>query len=801
MKFLRYYIASLILSVATHGAFAASAPGAAKDVELLRALYSMTVFSRTVNDHPVASPDGRWFAYSVQKEGERAVGTAQGEDSVLHRYLVWRPQLIIRDLASGRVVAVAPDAAASWLPAWSPDSLMVAFYASDHEHEPRLWVYDLASGKARRVADVPIQKGLNDLARPQWSPDGNTIMVSATPTASTPRLRQDMTFRELGPSHAPITAGARVSVWGSGSEVLPRDKDRPAGQDDYIVTAPADLVSIDVATGKVAAIVGSNADPVPCTGELSPCGRWLAYLSPAASMTGKFRGLYDPEKTSALVADFAITPASGGKPIVVEREVDYPGYATRDVPRWLSRDRFVYTRAGRLFLVTIDDRGAHTIPLAHDAARAIFVSETADGNALLVGNQPKAVDGSSGSVVTSLVWIPLDGKSPHILPMDDRSAFRSVFASRYRNILWQPNPGMVTFVGTDIAAQQDVARRWNVQTGAIEELWRGRGQLDPIDVIPHLNRMVVRFEDPETAPDLWTFTAGGRRDERLTELNPGLKDVKVGEIAYLSTTVPGWEGEREPVRFAVILPPGAKRGDRLPAIVAMYPGRPMFASASSFGGGREAGPWAAALLRRGYAVVYASLPTRPNRTVGNRAQEATDVLLAQVYNAATLGYIDGDRVALFGWSQAGYTAAAVATQTNLFRAIVAGGAAYDLPGFYSFMGDSDTVANRWPERGLSVGGPPWDNLPRYLANSPYYQVERIHTPLLLLVGDRDAEGRPLEHLKMFAALQTYNKPVQLAVYHGEGHGLFFGTTTNTIDVSLRMMAFLDRYLQPGRSAN
>src|SRR5258708_23273690 len=119
----------------------------------------------------------------------------------------------------------------------------------------------------------------------------------------------------------------------------------------------------------------------------------------------------------------------------------------------------------------------------------------------------------------------------------------------------------------------------------------------------------------------------------------------------------------------------------------------------------------------------------------------TNAIVAQVNHAAELGYTDIRRLAIMGQSYGGYGTAAVITRTNLFRAAMALDGLYDLPGNYS-----QSVRNQiqWSEGGQGrMGTHPWAELKPYIANSPYYQDHKTHTPLLLTHRETDNVSPPV----------------------------------------------------------
>ena len=109
------------------------------------------------------------------------------------------------------------------------------------------------------------------------------------------------------------------------------------------------------------------------------------------------------------------------------------------------------------------------------------------------------------------------------------------------------------------------------------------------------------------------------------------------------------------------------------------------------------------------------------------------------------------------------------TQTSAFRAAVSHGGISDWLGYYRAnqpRGD-DTIPQ------FLGGRTPEDAYDLYIRISPIYHVEKIVTPLLLVVGEKDSitggGSRYKDAVAFYEALRKAGKQVDLTVYHGEGH--------------------------------
>jgi dipeptidyl aminopeptidase/acylaminoacyl peptidase len=77
------------------------------------------------------------------------------------------------------------------------------------------------------------------------------------------------------------------------------------------------------------------------------------------------------------------------------------------------------------------------------------------------------------------------------------------------------------------------------------------------------------------------------------------------------------------------------------------------------------------------------------------------------------------------------------------------------------------------------------------STSPFFYLDRVETPLLIIQGDQDMVG--MEQIEgLFTALHRFGKHAQLARYWGEWHG--FDSPANIRDAWQRKFAWFDRYL-------
>lgn len=148
--------------------------------------------------------------------------------------------------------------------------------------------------------------------------------------------------------------------------------------------------------------------------------------------------------------------------------------------------------------------------------------------------------------------------------------------------------------------------------------------------------------------------------------------------------------------------------------------------------------------------------------------------------------VDANRLGLLGWSYGGFMAMFAPTQTNRFKAVVAGAGGSD---WLSYYGQNAIDQWMWSYFGASA----YDDPAAYARVSPMTYIKKAKTPALVLVGERDGESPAAQSFQYWHALKTLGVPTQLKVYADEGHS--FEKPENQLDVSWRTLMWFNRYLK------
>ncbi len=202
---------------------------------------------------------------------------------------------------------------------------------------------------------------------------------------------------------------------------------------------------------------------------------------------------------------------------------------------------------------------------------------------------------------------------------------------------------------------------------------------------------------------------------------------------------------------------------------------------------------AAYYVSNGYVVLMPDIAYR----VGSPGQSALKCVLPAIQAVVDKGYVNENAIGIQGHSWGGYQIAYMVTQTNRFRAAIAGAPVANMTSAYNGIrwGSGLPRQFQYEKTQSRIGGPLWQYPMRFLENSPVFMADRVQTPLLILHNDQDDAVPWYQGIELFLSLRRQGKETYLFNYNGERHGL--RQRHNQKDWTVRMQQFLDHYLKEG----
>lgn len=166
-----------------------------------------------------------------------------------------------------------------------------------------------------------------------------------------------------------------------------------------------------------------------------------------------------------------------------------------------------------------------------------------------------------------------------------------------------------------------------------------------------------------------------------------------------------------------------------------------------------------------------------------------DVVEAKKY-LASLPYVDGSRVGIFGASYGGYMVlAALAFHPDVFDVGV------DVFGPSDWVSVLKNIPPHWESFRQALYqemGNPETQEEMLRSISPLFHAENIRKPLLVIQGANDPKVQKSQSDAIVEAVRKNGQPVEYLVLPDAGHG--FGNKKNEAEVSTRIVTFLEQYL-------
>jgi dipeptidyl aminopeptidase/acylaminoacyl peptidase len=287
---------------------------------------------------------------------------------------------------------------------------------------------------------------------------------------------------------------------------------------------------------------------------------------------------------------------------------------------------------------------------------------------------------------------------------------------------------------------------------------------------------------------------GVSSERRLTDVDSHVRGLLLGEQKVVRWAS---RADGEEIEGVLTLPVGYEEGsERVPLLLVIH-GGPSGVSSDRYSPHRGAYP-IQVFAGMGYAVLQPNYRGSTGYGERFRGLNRGDIsgrdwidIDSGVDAQIDAGLADPERLGIMGWSFGGHHTYWGITQTNRFRAASAGAGANDLISMYS---QTDL-----PEFYHTYLGPkPWEDFELYEERSAYRFVERVVTPLLIQVGERDERVPAEQSVQFYEAAKAIGKAeTQLVVYPGQPHGVREPRLFR--DLLERNLDWFERLVPAGRS--
>lgn len=393
------------------------------------------------------------------------------------------------------------------------------------------------------------------------------------------------------------------------------------------------------------------------------------------------------------------------------------------------------------------------------------------------------------------LWkIELKGKS--FSSLTDNWASQNIAAGSFQNIY--PD---VDYEGIDLSVDQYITvfdektkqmgfailpakkNKFEILT-LTDDMYRG------ISKVKNAQAFYYMKENSSKSPEIFLT-----KDQRLTndtyQLTSNTPDEETFGISAGSRLIEYVSDHGDTLQAVLYLPADYVEGNSYPTITYIYErltqNKNTYSNPAFPGGGFNR----AMYTSNGYAVLMPDIKYKLNQP----GMSAVACVVPAVKAAIATGIVDEDKVGIQGHSWGGYQTSFLITQTDIFKAAVAGAPLTNMISMYSLIywnsGSSNQSIFESSQGRLTTGY--WDNWESYAQNSPIYHIKKVNTPLVIMHNDKDGAVDYTQGVEYYNGLRRLNKPVVMLTYKGENHGLM--KEVNKKDYAVRMMEFYDHYLK------
>lgn len=308
----------------------------------------------------------------------------------------------------------------------------------------------------------------------------------------------------------------------------------------------------------------------------------------------------------------------------------------------------------------------------------------------------------------------------------------------------------------------------DLQTGKVTRLWKSENPFYE-QVVNVIDTKKVTFvtsrESNDENPNYYLRTVGSKNLTKVTNFPhpyPQLKGVKKEVLKYK-------RADGVDLTANLYMPPGYKKEDGpLPAFLWAYPEE--FKSKES-AGQVTGSPYTFTKISSGSPLFwivrgYAILDNTSIPIVGEGDNQPNDTYIDQLVSsakaaidyAASLGYIDPNRVGVGGHSYGAFMTANLLAHTKLFKAGIARSGAYNrtlTP--FGFQQEERTY---------------WEAPEVYYNMSPFSFADQIKTPILLVHGEADNNSGtfPIQTERLYNAIKGHGGTARYVLLPYESHG-------------------------------
>ncbi len=391
-----------------------------------------------------------------------------------------------------------------------------------------------------------------------------------------------------------------------------------------------------------------------------------------------------------------------------------------------------------------------------------FAQFSPDGKKALVGGSPEAF-GSIGKNVK-------EGQTPSMydnqlflldLASGDVKPLTKYFNPSVQDYKWNANDGYIYFN----AENRDLVSlyRMNPNDGKVENLNSSEEVVASFDLASKALKMMYYGHGAMNSDKLYALDLTSNSHKLLDDVSAErLEGIKLGKVEPWDFVT----SRGDTINARYIVPADFDPSKKYPLIVNYYGG--CSPTSRDFETRYPHHVYAA----HGYVVLLINpsggsgfgqeFSARHVNTAGKGVAE--DIIEGVKKFTAENSFVNADKIGCIGASYGGFMTQYLQTQTDLFAAAVSHAGISDHTsywgeGYWGYSYSEVSMANSYP----------WQDPDLYVKQSPLYNADKIHTPILFLHGDDDHNVPIGESIQMYTALKLLDRPTAFVAVKGQDH--------------------------------
>lgn len=385
-----------------------------------------------------------------------------------------------------------------------------------------------------------------------------------------------------------------------------------------------------------------------------------------------------------------------------------------------------------------------------------------DGKSILVSASPEAFNGIGKNVEEGQTPSMIDTQL-YLMTLSDKKVrpLTKDFNPNVQSVDWSKADGNIYFTAED----KDCVHLFqlNPKSGKFTLLKTPEEYIKSFSIASSAAEMAFSGQSASNADRLYKMNTKALKSQLVDDLSAReLKDVKLGECKAWNFV----NSRGDTLCYRYYLPPHFDAAKKYPMIVNYYggcsPTSRMFQSRYPHHVYAAMGYVVLVVNPSGATGFGQKFSARHVDTAG--AGVAEDIISSTQAFCDEHAFVNRKKIGCIGASYGGFMTQYLQTKTDLFAAAISHAGISDHTsywgeGYWGYSYSEVSMANEYP----------WTNKHLFVDQSPLYNADKIHTPLLFVHGTADNNVPVGESIQLYTALKLLGRPTAMVLVDGQDH--------------------------------